>query len=357
MTSGDGNGHIMGHRGLMLEIGDVLPLVRSEANIVVDRSLGHRLTMILVTLGLGGTQVMGLTRGRAGEERGEAGIHGLLGKCSVSQHLGDDAILLTLTTADIGAGPGIKSLVVTNCGHVASANDRVVSKRYWNYVMVHPIIAIVVIGCLEKDDVVIIYGVVVHEEWIDVIHVHGELAHGCRCCCRARTSNTVVDTVVNVVDVPTQLGLLGNLQVLLVDQGGSLCLRWHRQMLQSNNTEGMGSGANLSELLPGDVDLASVHELDDVRHGLSLQLQPKVLESEDDWGLDILFAKLVLEESATCSHDHLVDVDVMILADDFQVHEAGLCPQPSAAEAAHRGPGCGPGPGCTSPSGPRPRHV
>ena len=97
--------------------------------------------------------------------------------------------------------------------------------------MVNPIIAIVVIGCLEKDDVVILYGVVVHEERIDVIHVHGELAHGCWCCCRARTSNTVVDTVVNVVDVPTQLGLLCNLQVLLIDQGGARCLRWHWQMM------------------------------------------------------------------------------------------------------------------------------
>ena len=87
----------MGHRGLMLEIGDVLPMLRSEANNAVDRSLGQRLTMIIVT------QVIGLTRGWAGEEGWEAGVHGLLGKCSVSQHLGDDAILFPLTTADIGA--------------------------------------------------------------------------------------------------------------------------------------------------------------------------------------------------------------------------------------------------------------
>ena len=43
--------------------------------------------------------------------------------------------------------------------------------------------------------------------------------------------------------------------------------------------------------------------------------------------LDLLFAKLVLEESARGSHDHLVDVDVVILTDDDQVQEAGLCPQ------------------------------
>ena len=51
VTSGDG--HIMGHRGLMLEIGDVLPVVRSEANIAVGRGLDQKLTMILITLGLG----------------------------------------------------------------------------------------------------------------------------------------------------------------------------------------------------------------------------------------------------------------------------------------------------------------
>ena len=136
-----------------------------------------------------------------------------------------------------------------------------------------------------------------------------------------------VDAVVNVVDVPSQLGLLRDLQVLLIDRGGSLSLRGNRKMLEPDDPKGVGGGADLSELLPRDVDLAPVHELDDVGHGLSLQLQPKVLESEDDWGLDILFAKLVLEESATGSHDHLVDVDVVILTDDDQVQEAGLCPQ------------------------------
>ena len=175
--------------------------------------------------------------------------------------------------------------------------------------MINPIIAIIFIGCLEKADVVILYGIV--EERIDVIHVHRELAHGCWCCRRARDSNTVVDADVDVVDVLSQIGFIGNLQGLLVDQGGALCLRWHRQMLQSNDPEGVGSGADLSELLPGDVDLPSVHELDDVGHGLSLQLQPKVFQSEDDWGLDVRFAKLVLEESATGSHYHLVHVDVM----------------------------------------------
>ena len=114
MTPGHGNGHIMGHGGLMLEIGNVLPMVRSEANIAVDRGLGQRLAMVLVTLGLSGTQVMSLTRSRAGEEGGEAGVHGFLGECPVCQHLGDDAVLLPLTTADIGAGPRVESLVVTN---------------------------------------------------------------------------------------------------------------------------------------------------------------------------------------------------------------------------------------------------
>ena len=57
------------------------------------------------------------------------------------------------------------------------------------------------------------------------------------------------------------------------------------------------------------------------------QPQPKVLESDADWRPDIRFAKLLLEESATGSHDHLVYLDVMILNDDVQVQEAGLCPQ------------------------------
>ena len=95
--------------------------------------------------------------------------------------------------------------------------------------MINPIIAIIFISCLEKADVVILYGIV--EERIDVIHVHREVAHGCWCCRRARDSNTVVDDVVNVVDVPTQLGLLCNLQVLLIDQGGARCLRWPWQMM------------------------------------------------------------------------------------------------------------------------------
>ena len=99
------------------------------------------------------------------------------------------------------------------------------------------------------------------------------------------------------------------------------------RVLLTYDPEGVGGGTDLGELLAGDVDLAPVHELDDVGHGLSLQLQPKVLESEDDWGLDIRFAKLVLEESAAGSHYHLVHVDVMIFNDDVQVHEAGLCPQ------------------------------
>ena len=47
------------------------------------------------------------------------------------------------------------------------------------------------------------------------------------------------------------------------------------------------------------------------------QPQPKVLESDADWRPDIRFAKLLLEESATGSHDHPVNVDdVMIPADD-----------------------------------------
>ena len=99
------------------------------------------------------------------------------------------------------------------------------------------------------------------------------------------------------------------------------------RVLLTYDPEGVGGGTDLGELLPGDVDLASVHELDNVGHGLSLQLQPKVFQSEDDWGLDVRFAKLLLEESATGSHVHSVNIDVMIPADDVQVHEAGLCPQ------------------------------
>ena len=82
-----------------------------------------------------------------------------------------------------------------------------------------------------------------------------------------------------------------------------------------------------ASFLPGDVDLTPVHEFNDVGHRLPLQLQAKVLESEDNRGLDVLFAKLVLEEPAAGRHDHLVHVDVMILAHDVQVHEAGLRPQ------------------------------
>ena len=69
MTTGNGNGHIMGHWRLVLEVGDVLPVVGSEANIVVHRSLGQGLAMMeVMTLGLGGAQVMPFTRGRAREQ-------------------------------------------------------------------------------------------------------------------------------------------------------------------------------------------------------------------------------------------------------------------------------------------------
>ena len=124
---------------------------------------------------------------------------------------------------------------------------------------------------------------------------------------------------VAVVDVLSQLELLCDRQGLHYDK--------HWQMLQSDDPKDVGGSTDLAQLLPWNVDLAPVHKLDYVGHGLSIQLQAKVLESEDDGCLDLLFAKLVLEESAGGSHDHLVDVDVVILTDDVKVQEAGLCPQ------------------------------
>ena len=228
----------MRHWRLMLEVGDILPVGGSETNIVVDRGLGHGLPMVeVMTLGLGRAEVMSLTRGRAREQGGEAGVHGLLVECSVSQHLGYDAILFPshvrgAPTADIRASPGVKPLVCANSGHVASSNHCVVSKRYRDNIRIHPIIATILISCLQENDVVILDRVVIHEERIDVVHVHGELAHRCWCGGGARAGNAVVDAVVDVVDVPPQLGLLRDLQVLLVDQGGPLRLSWHRKMFE-----------------------------------------------------------------------------------------------------------------------------
>ena len=59
--------------------------------------------------------------------------------------------------------------------------------------------------------------------------------------------------------------------------------------------------------------LSSVHKLDDVRHGISFQLNAEVLQPQDDGDLHVLPAQLVLEEHASSRHHHFVHIDVVIL--------------------------------------------
>ena len=59
--------------------------------------------------------------------------------------------------------------------------------------------------------------------------------------------------------------------------------------------------------------LSSVHKLDDVRHGISLQLNAEVLQPQDDGDLHVLLAQLVLEEPAAGRHHHFVHIDVVFL--------------------------------------------
>ena len=98
-------------------------------------------------------------------------------------------------------------------------------------------------------------------------------------------------------------------------------------MVETDNTESVSGLTDLRELLSRDVDLAPVHELYDVGHGVSPQLQAEVLQPQDDRALDVLFAQLVLEEPAAGGHHDLVNIDVMVLADDVQVHQPCLEPE------------------------------
>ena len=59
--------------------------------------------------------------------------------------------------------------------------------------------------------------------------------------------------------------------------------------------------------------LSSVHKLDDVRHGISLQLEAEVLQPQDDGDLHVLLAQLVLEEAAAGHHHHFVCINVVFL--------------------------------------------
>ena len=59
--------------------------------------------------------------------------------------------------------------------------------------------------------------------------------------------------------------------------------------------------------------LSSVHKLDDVGHGISLQLEAEVLQPQDDGDLHVLLAQLVLEEPAASRHHHFVHINVVIL--------------------------------------------
>ena len=59
--------------------------------------------------------------------------------------------------------------------------------------------------------------------------------------------------------------------------------------------------------------LSSVQKLNDVRYGISFQLDAEVLQPQNDGGLHVLLAQLVLEEPAAGRHHHFVHIDVVFL--------------------------------------------
>ena len=95
-------------------------------------------------------------------------------------------------------------------------------------------------------------------------------------------------------------------------------------MLKPHNTQTMGSCTNLCQLFTRNVNLSSIHKLDYVRNGISLQFQTKILQSKNDRSLDILFTQLIFEELAAGGHDDLVDVDVMVFTDYVKVDKTCL---------------------------------
>ena len=72
--------------------------------------------------------------------------------------------------------------------------------------------------------------------------------------------------------------------------------------------------------------LSPVDKLDNVAKRLVADLDPKVLEPEYDRHHDVGLAQLLPEEPARRGQDHLVHVEVLLLANDVQVDEGVLLP-------------------------------
>ena len=104
--------------------------------------------------------------------------------------------------------------------------------------------------------------------------------------------------------------------MIFADQSGPLSLRRDRKMFQTHDPEGVSRGADLRQLLPGDVDLASVDKLYDVRHGVSLQFQTKVLQPQYNWNLDILFTQLIFEKFTAGGHHYFMNIYVVVLREN-----------------------------------------
>ena len=72
--------------------------------------------------------------------------------------------------------------------------------------------------------------------------------------------------------------------------------------------------------------LAPIDKLDNVGERLIADLDSKVLEPEYDRHHDVGLAQLLPEEPARRGQDHLVHVEVLLLANDIQVDEGVLLP-------------------------------
>ena len=84
----------------------------------------------------------------------------------------------------------------------------------------------------------------------------------------------------------------------------------HHNKYQQTNT--VSTRKTFLSLIPSSY-LSSVHKLNDVSHGIHLQFYSEVLQPQNDGGLHVLLAQLVLEEPAAGRHHHFVHIDVVIL--------------------------------------------
>ena len=80
----------------------------------------------------------------------------------------------------------------------------------------------------------------------------------------------------NVVVNEERIDVGAGAGVAVVDVLSQLHVDKHWQMLQSDDPKDVGGSTDLGQLLPWNFDLAPVHKLDYVGHGLSIQLQPSL---------------------------------------------------------------------------------